>query len=404
MFRHTRSIGVFLWGKHVGDVIPSRTHRNTYAFIYDLAFIEGGVQIAPLEMPLADRVYEFPGFPQKAFYGLPPAIADSLPDSFGNSLIDRWLAQEGVEKGEITALDRLAYTGTRGPGALTFRPNRLLGKVHESAVVMRDLVEQARRVANHKIEEFGVQCQLNEIIRLGSSLGGAQAKAVVGWNREEDSFRYGTLDLPPEFEQWIFKFTPLEHPNRGRIEFEMYERARACGIDMMESRLYELDGLSHFMTRRFDREDGSRQHILTFAAMCHLFPGLSGGAVASYEQLFMAIERLGMAYEDKEQMFRRMVFNVLVDECDDHVKNFAFRLREGGRWELAPAYDLTGTPASCEDDVWGNFAKIHAMSINGKQQGITDDDMIKVGDRFGIGNAQAITAELRDVLKRKPTI
>ena len=311
MFKHTRSIGVFLWGKHVGDVIPSRTHRGAYAFIYDLGFIEGGVEIAPLEMPLDDRVYEFPGFPQKAFYGLPPAIADSLPDSFGNSLIDRYLAQEGVEKREITALDRLAYTGTRGPGALTFRPNRSLGKTRDSSVEMKELVEQARLAANRKFEALDAKFQLNEIIRLGSSLGGAQAKAVVGWNRKEDSFRYGTLDLPPEFEQWIFKFTPEEHPNRGRIEFEMYERARACGIDMMESRLYELDGLEHFITRRFDRENGKRHHVLTFAAMCHLFPGVAGGANASYEQLFMAIERLGMDYEAKEQMFRRMVFNVL---------------------------------------------------------------------------------------------
>ena len=402
MFKHTRSIGVFLWGKHVGDVIPSRTHRGAYAFIYDLGFIEGGVEIAPLEMPLDDRVYEFPGFPQKAFYGLPPAIADSLPDSFGNSLIDRYLAQEGVEKREITALDRLAYTGTRGPGALTFRPNRSLGKARDSSVEMKELVEQARLAANRKFEVLDAKCQLNEIIRLGSSLGGAQAKAVVGWNREADSFRYGTLDLPPEFEQWIFKFTPEEHPNRGRIEFEMYERARACGIDMMESRLYELDGLEHFMTRRFDRERGKRHHVLTFAAMCHLFPGVAGGANASYEQLFMAIERLGMDYEAKEQMFRRMVFNVLVDECDDHVKNFAFRLREGGRWELAPAYDLTGTPASCEDDVWGNFAKIHAISVGGKQQGITDGDMTLVGERFGVGNAKSIIAALRDILKKKP--
>ena len=198
MFKHTRSIGVFLWGKHVGDVIPSRTHRGVYAFIYDLGFIEGGVEIAPLEMPLADRVYEFPGFPQKAFYGLPPAIADSLPDSFGNSLIDRYLAQEGVEKREITALDRLAYTGMRGPGALTFRPNRSLGKTRDSAVEMKELVEQARLAVNRKFEALDAKCQLNEIIRLGSSLGGAQAKAVVGWNREADSFRYGTLDLPPE--------------------------------------------------------------------------------------------------------------------------------------------------------------------------------------------------------------
>ena len=398
MFRHARAIEVFLWGKRVGTLVPSFRVRNTYAFIYDKAFIGGGVEIAPLEMPLSEQVYEFSGFPQQAFRGLPPAIADSLPDSFGNALIDRYLADEGVEKDEITSLDRLAYTGSRGPGALTFRPARGPKYDSHSPVQMRELVEQARRVLNGRLDDKSPAVQLNEIIRLGSSLGGAQAKAVVGWNRRDGLFRYGTLDLPSEYEQWIFKFTPADHPNRGRIEYRMYELARACGVEMMESRLYELDGAEHFMTRRFDRQEGERQHVLTFAGMCHLFPGMNGETGASYEQLFMAIERLGMGYEAKEQMFRRMAFNVVADECDDHVKNFAFLLRRGGRWELAPAYDLTGVPASCEDDVWGSSAKCHALSVNGRQSDISNEDLLRVADRFGIGRATEILSSIREIV------
>jgi len=398
MFRHAKGIEVFIWNRHVGTIIAAGAGR--YPFAYDREFLRSGIEIAPLEMALSERIYEFPGLPPQLFWGLPPAIADSLPDSFGNALIDRWMAERGVAKAEITALDRLSYTGTRGPGALTFQPGHGPKYTRDSAVEMRKLVEQARLAANAQLSELDAKEQLNEIIRLGSSLGGAQAKAVVGWNRERGDFRYGTLDLPPEYEQWLLKFTPPEHPARGELEYAMYLKARECGIEMMESRLYELDGIKHFMTRRFDREDGKRHHVLTFSAMCHVFGGGKGNAAAAYEQLFMAIERLGMDYAAKEQMFRRMVFNVAADECDDHVKNFAFRLKEGGRWELAPAYDLTGTPSERVDGVWGSYPKVHALSVNGKQSGIGVEDMLRVADRFGIGRAREIVDEIQAKLGR----
>ena len=179
----------------------------------------------------------------------------------------------------------------------------------------------------------------------------------------------------------------------------MSQLAQACGIEMMECRLLELDGVAHFMTRRFDRQSGSRQHVHTFSAMCHLFQGNGAEAMASYEQLFMAIERLGMGYAEKEQMFRRMVFNVIVGECDDHVKNFAFLLKEGGKWGLAPAYDLTGTPEAGEDESWSAFPQIHAMSVNGKQKDISKNDMLVVGDRFGIGESGRIISEIEAKVK-----
>lgn len=393
VFSHVRSIEVSIWGRHVGTIVPARDGIS--AFIYDRDFIRSGIEISPLGMPLSDRVYEFRTLPVEYFHGLPPAIADSLPDSFGNALVDRWMADRGVAKGEVTALDRLAYVGSRGPGALTFAPSRGPGRIRNSAVEMRLLVEQARNVLNRRLEDISTSEQLNEIIRLGSSLGGAQAKAVVGWNECDNSFRYGTLDLPPEYGQWIVKFTPDGHPDRGRGEFMMYELAKACGIDMMESRLIEADGMLHFMTRRFDRQGGARQHVQTFSAMCHLFPGSGGEATASYEQLFMAARQLGLGYQTLEQLFRRMAFNVEVGEYDDHVKNFAFLLREGGSWELAPAYDITGSRHYGADDAWGDFPHIHALSVNGRQHGITDGDLLAVADRFGIGNAKDILGEIR---------
>lgn len=399
MFSHVRAIEAFLWGKHVGTLVPSLGRRDVYAFAYDKDFISRGVEISPLGMPLSERVYEFPALPKEVFWGLPPMLADSLPDLFGNSLINRWMAEKGVAKEEISALDRLAYVGSRGPGALVFSPSR--GPRHDSgsAVEMRKLVEQARAVLNGRLESLSPSDQLNEIIRLGSSLGGAQAKAVVGWNEATGDFRYGTVDLPPEYGQWIVKFTPDDHPKRGRIEYRMSQLAQACGIEMMECRLLELDGVAHFMTRRFDRQSGSRQHVQTFSAMCHLFQGNGAEAMASYEQLFMAIERLGMGYAEKEQMFRRMVFNVIVGECDDHVKNFAFLLKEGGKWGLAPAYDLTGTPEAGEDESWSAFPQIHSMSVNGRQKDISKNDMLVVGDRFGIGESGRIISEIEAKVK-----
>ena len=265
---------------------------------------------------------------------------------------------------------------------------------------MRKLVEEARLAMNGRLSEMDGPEALRMILRVGTSAGGGKAKAIVGWNRTTGQFMAGDRDLPEGYEHWLIKFTPSEYPYRGPCEFAVFEKARAAGVDMTECRLLELDGVRHFMTRRFDRADGQRFHVQTLCAMRGL-PLDTAGSRYSYDQLFMTAEDLGMTYEEKEQLFRRMVFAVLVDESDDHAKNASFLLKEGGRWTLSPAYDITGgAPPEAEEagDSWCGWHNFHAMLINGKQADITDADLLAVADRFGIGTAKRVLSEVRAVV------
>ncbi len=343
-------------------------------------------------MPLRAEPYVFADLPRSAYGGLPPIFADSLPDTFGTGLVDHWLQSHGLAREEITSLDRLACLGRRTMGALTYEPDRGPGG-RPTAVDMRSLVESARRVLNGELVSATGEDALREIIRLGSSAGGAQAKAVVGWNRTTNSFLLGDRDLPDGFEHWIVKFTPMEYPWRGEAEYALYRKACAAGIGMSESRLFELDGIRHFMTRRFDRAGAERFLLATLSALAHL-PPETPPEHRRYEQLFVTADELGLDYEAREQLFRRMAFNVLAGECDDHPKNFAFRLRPGGDWELAPAYDLTGSDFPSADP-WSAHADTHQLSVNGKRRGIADDDLLAVADRFGIGTARRVLAGVR---------
>ena len=392
-----RGIRVFLWGRSVGAIVQHSP--GYYAFEYDPDFLTSGWEIAPLKMPLRDGVgpYVFTEFGRNAFMGLPGVFADSLPDGFGNAVINEWLRQCGVRAEGVTALDRLAYIGSRGMGALTYEPERSPYGGKPFAIDMRQLTEKARRVFNNSLERSSGDEALRAIIRVGVSAGGGKAKAVVGWNRETGQFLAGDRDLPPGFEHWIIKFTPPEYPYRGTCEYEVMEKARRCGIDVCECRLYELDGLKHFMTRRFDREGSRRFHVQTLGALAHL-PPEGGTSRYSYDQVFMAIEGLGLGYEAMEQMFRRMAFNVYSDESDDHTKNFSFLMREDGKWELAPAYDLNGgAPPEADEamDPWSGWHDQHAIMINGKQSGITDGDLLEVADRFAIGTGRRVLEEVR---------
>ena len=260
---------------------------------------------------------------------------------------------------------------------------------------MRQLVEEARRALNGRLVTDTGADALREIIRVGTSAGGAQAKAVVGWNRETDSFLAGDGDLPSGYEHWLIKFTPQELPSAGEEEYAVYLKARAAGVAMSECRLYELDGVKHFMTRRFDR-DGNRRHLVqTLCALQHL-PSGGPRTLYSYDILFETADALGLGYEALEEIFRRMVFNVYNREIDDHTKNFSFLMREGGRWELAPAYDLTGCHFSPGDAEWGDWQNQHALSVNGKFSRITDDDILAVGERYGIGTASKVLARVKE--------
>ena len=391
-FRHVTRINVSLWGERVGTIVES-PQRGVYAFRFEKKFLKSGVEISPLMMPLRAEPYAFGDLPRAAYEGLPPIFADSLPDTFGTGLIDHWLKEHGLSRDEISPLDRLAYLGRRTMGALTYEPDRGPGG-RPTAVDMRNLVDSARRVLNGELAAAHGEDALREIIRLGSSAGGAQAKAVIGWNRTENAFLLGDRELPEGYEHWIVKFTPADYPWRGEAEYAHYRRALAAGIEMSESCLYELDGLKHFMTRRFDREGSLRHHLATLSAMAHL-PAETPQEHRRYEQLFVTADELGLGYDAQEQLFRRMVFNVLTGEFDDHTKNFSFRLKQGGAWELAPAYDLTGSDFPSEDP-WSAQAGVHQLSVNGKRREITDEDLLAVADRFGIGTAKRVLREVRE--------
>ena len=331
-------------------------------------------------------------------------LADALPDDFGNALIDSYMAQRGIEKSQITALDRLAYMGQRALGALEFKPVRGPRNTKPTALVLGALVLAARQAAAGKIGSSNQSVQaLQSVIDVGTSAGGARAKAVIAWNPSTEEIRSGQLDAPPGFEHWLLKFDGLGTDNElgegqefGRIEYAYYLMAKAAGINISDCRLMKENGRAHFMTKRFDRDaDQVKYHMQTLCAMNHLDYKKIGAN--SYEQLFMTLQSLSLPHADFVEIFRRMAFNVLARNCDDHTKNFSFRLKQYAAWELAPGYDITF--AYSPDSIW---LKQHLMSINNKTTRITDNDMLTIADRFGVGEAKKVLNDVRGALSNWP--
>lgn len=393
-----QAVSVYLWGRRVG--VLAYAHDQYSLFEYDPEFQRSGLEIAPFMMPLSKSLYSADDFelPRRAFYGLPGVFADSLPDSFGNQLVKKWMVSHGVDLSAVTPLDRLVYVGLRGMGALTYEPEMRRDYKTPTFVDMSNLVEEARYALNGNLLKIGGDDALREIIRLGTSAGGAQAKAVVGWNRSLDSYLTGDVDLPDGFEHWIVKFSSKVLPDAGLREYEIYLKAYDAGIDMSESRLLTIDGCSHFMTKRFDRKGTQRFHLQTLCALRHLPPG-GPRELYSYETLFETANMLGLGYEAREEIFRRMAFNVYNKEMDDHTKNFSFLMTADGVWHIAPAYDLTGEHFSDGDDAWGQWQNQHALSVNGKFLNITDKDLLSVGERWSIGSAPLVLQEVQKVFK-----
>ena len=402
--KSTQVLEVVVWDKRVG-ALAADPRLGCYVFAYDPAWKRTAVELAPLTMPLDDRrrVFAFPGLPEGTFNRLPAMVADALPDDFGNALIDAWMAERGVAKSEITALDRLAYMGKRGLGALEFRPAR--GAHSESAVplAMQSLVEEARRLVSGSFHgDREAQAALANIIRVGTSAGGARAKAVIAWNPRTDEIRSGQFEAAPGFEHWLLKFDGVGRDvelgtgaDYGRIEYAYHRMALAAGIEMEPCRLLEENGRAHFMTRRFDREvvEGAtvKHHLQTLCAMDQL--DFRQRATHSYSQLFMAIARLKLGDAATGQAFRRMAFNGMARNCDDHTKNFSFRLKQGGMWELAPAYDLIHAY-----NPKGAWTYQHLMSVNGKFDGIAREDLLVEADRFGVRRPLDMLADVRTAL------
>jgi len=354
--------------------------REHAAFQYDPAFIGSGIELSPLTMPLSDRVYEFPTLPYTSFHGLPGLLSDSLPDTFGNALIDAWLATQGRKADSFNAVERLCYTGSRGMGALEFAPAQGPKPRKATAIEIDALVRLASDVLTQRttlkssFRSTAKQSALQDILRVGTSAGGARAKAVIAWNPETNEVRSGQVKAGDGFGYWLLKFDgvtgnkdkELEDPKGyGAIEYAYSLMAQAAGITVSECRLLEENGRRHFMTRRFDRLDnGHKLHMQSLGALAH-FDYNAAGAYA-YEQAFMAIRQLGLTTATVEEQFRRMLFNVVARNQDDHVKNIAFLMDPQGQWSLAPAFDLTYS-----HNPTGLWTAAHQMTLNGKRDDFT---------------------------------
>ncbi len=403
---------VQLWGRTIGAVQLDEG-RDVATFQYDSHFAQSGIELSPLVMPLSEAVYEFPSLPRATFHGLPGLLADSLPDTFGNALINAWLATQGRTPDQFNAVERLCYTGKRGMGALEFVP--VLGPRPRTASMINvdALVRLASEVLTHRsdmLEHFhseGKDRALRNILSVGTSAGGARAKAVIAWNPTTNEVRSGQLAAGDGFEYWLLKFDgvsgnrdkELEDPKGyGAIEYAYALMAQAAGMSMTQCRLLEERGRRHFMTRRFDREaDGEKLHMQSLCALAH-FDFNQAGAY-SYEQALLVIRQLGLPMEAVEEQFRRMVFNIVARNQDDHVKNIAFLMNKRGEWSLAPAFDVTYSYNPS-----GQWTATHQMTVNGKRDGFTHADLEACARSAHMkrGRAASIIDEVLTTVQRWP--
>ncbi|MHB8811095.1 MAG: type II toxin-antitoxin system HipA family toxin [Desulfobulbaceae bacterium] len=401
---------VRLWGRTIGAVSLA-DGEEIALFEYDPAFAGSGIEIAPLMMPLADRVYSFPELSRRTFHGLPGLLADSLPDRFGNALINAWLATQGRTPDSFNAVERLCYMGVRGMGALEYAP--VTGPQARRATRMQidKLVDLASEILTHRNNlsvSFGDKARghaLRDILRVGTSAGGARAKAVIAWNPSTAEVRSGQIPAGEGFEYWLLKFDGVsgnkdkefEDPKGyGLIEFAYSRMAADAGITMSECRLLEENGRHHFMARRFDRlADGKKLHMQSLCALAHYDYNMAGGY--SYEQALLVIRQLGLPMSAVEEMFRRMVFNIIGRNQDDHVKNIAFLMDKTGTWSLAPAFDMiySFNPS-------GAWTASHQMTLNGKRDNFSLEDFRTCAKKASMkrGRAEAIIEEVWEILLR----
>jgi serine/threonine-protein kinase HipA len=403
---------VILWGRDIGAV-TWLAERDVGVFQYTPEFAASHIEVAPLTMPLSAAPFEFPELPRATFKGLPGLLADSLPDKFGNALIDAWLASQGRTPESFNPVERLCYIGTRGMGALEFQP-AILGAPNTSRQLEIDaLVRLANRVLDERVGLSGKlrgdddAKVIEDIIRVGTSAGGARAKAILAWNETTGEFRSGQVPAGEGFTHWLMKFDGVSG-NRDRevadplgyglIEFAYYRMALAAGIEMMECRLHREGGRAHFMTRRFDRTaKGEKLHAQSLCAMLHF--DFNRPDAYSYEQALGVVRRLGMPASDVEQQYRRAVFNVLGRNHDDHVKNIAYLMNKRGEWRLAPAFDV-----AYSYNPTGAWTSRHQMSVNGKRDDFVLDDLVALARAADIKRtkALAIVEEIDAAIERWP--
>ena len=392
VFYHQQLVGMVSWDRD----------RRLSSFEYARDFIADGPSLAPLQMPLGRRVFQFPKLPE-SFSGLPGLLADCLPDAFGHALIDEWLRSQNRRPENFSPIDRLCYVGDRGMGALEFRPTLRPEATRSEQVDVAALVELASRALARKENlhtELESAAELNEILRVGTSAGGARAKAIIGWNPATGEVRSGQT---AGFSHWLLKFDGVnssfdgvqDPQGYGRIEYAYALMAQAAGLDMMPCRLHEEGGRAHFMTRRFDRSDeGGKLHYASLFGLAHLDYTAPGAHRHSYEDYFDVIHQLDLDPADRLQGFRRMVFNILGCNRDDHVKNFGFLMNESGQWRLSPAFDIT----YAHNPAPGKWTATQQLSVRGKREGITRQDLITMGHAQLVGTKPKLSSAIDQVI------
>lgn len=396
---------VKLWDDLVGAVAWD-DERGLATFEYTPSFQRNSLEISPLTMPLNPTIYSFPELNNRTFYGLPGLLADSLPDRYGTKLIEIWLQRQGRSLGDFSPIERLCYMGNRGMGALEFEP-ALVSRQRSVRVEVSELVELAGKVLSEK-EDLLVNLSedesaaLDTIIRVGTSAGGARAKAVIAWNPENNDVRSGQVRAPKGFEYWIIKFDGVNNDTLGdpkgygKIEYAYHRMAKAAGIEMSKCRLMEEHGRAHFMTLRFDRtNEADKIHMQSLCALGHFdfnMPGQIG-----YETALSVCQQLGLGHQTIRQLYKRMVFNVVARNQDDHTRNIAFLMGHDGNWHLAPAFDV----------IWsynaeGEWTNSHQMTINGKRKGFKREDFLDVAKQFRIKKPLEVLADVGAAIRRWP--
>lgn len=401
-------VDVKLWGRLVGSLVWDAS-ASMAVFEYDRSYRLNGVDLAPLTMPLSlgNRPFSFPANRTECFKGLPGLIADALPDKFGNQIITEWFTRQGLPVGEITPLERLCYVGQRAMGALEFEPSKASALLNESTEIYIDELTRLAEDIFTKREAFQERMfqedkTILDILRVGTSAGGAKPKAIIAYNEQTNEVRSGQVKAPDGFSYWLLKFdgvtysehnSIMENPKGiGNVEYAYYKMAQACGIEMAECRLLDEGDNHHFMTRRFDRTDkGEKIHMQTIAGLAHL----DRDQRHSYEEIFGIIRRMNLPMEASIQLYRRMVFNVLARNNDDHTKNFSFLMDRQGQWKLAPAYDLCYSYKP-----GGRWIGQHQLSLNGKQDDFTRQDLITVGVKMGIRRCREIIDEVTETVSQ----
>ncbi len=388
---------VYMWGTRIGT-LQLREDLPYTEFEYDREFLENvkgtDIQLSPLQMPLSNRVYSFPNLAD-SFHGVPGMIADSLPDKFGNAVINQWLASQGKTEADFNVIDRLCYTGSRGMGALEYRPAMPEGATKAEKVNVGEMVKFASDVLNKRktVDIDMKNATYSQLLKLGTSAGGARAKAVIAWNEETNEVKSGQINPEKGFDYWLMKFDGVskngdhnleDEPEYTLIEYTYYLMALEAGIQMNECRIFKEGDHNHFMTKRFDRVNGQKIHMQTLAALAHIDYNVP--RLCSYELASTYMRQMGLGQSQIEQFFRRMVFNAIAVNRDDHVKNVSFLMDRNGSWSLSPAYDITFSY-----NPTNKWLQKHQMMINNKSEDIQLDDLIQAGIKMGVSKVKAKT-------------